>query len=612
MVLDSGGWSSTVVGKTSPWIDLDSPSEAVRRDSEAGLKQEIAWASHLGVPALSVRVPARSSHPNLARALNSVVQQSEYIHFWLRVPLCWPEGLIDSVERATPRDASAVLAASTHAGKGILSSATSVEDSVAGVSACEAVSSAAGVAVARMSAREDRDPTDPWEAWNAIRCMCEFHPQLSLCLELTHSMPNPEQLRRWQGEPVKAMVIPLSLFVDNKAGYPVLRKKHQEFVIEMLGRKVQLILSGRPKPIESGDGSRSADYRPHLDYIAHLATKVPSYSSKDEFEAPYYDYLQAPLQPLMDNLESSTYETFERDPVKYQLYQEAIRRALEDTPKDKESVVMVVGAGRGPLVHRALVAAEEAGRAIRVWAVEKNPNAVITLRNRAIDEGWDNVTIVSHDMRTWEAPELADILVSELLGSFGDNELSPECLDGAQKFLKEDGVSIPQWYTSFASPVMSSKLWNEVKSSKDLDKSFETAYVVKMHNFVELDSPQPCHTFEHPNKSTGPIDNARYSVNRFTARSSGMVHGFGGYFECGLYKDVLMSINPKTHSPGMFSWFPIFFPIRHPFYVSEGDTIELQLWRCASSTKVWYEWSFTSPEVTSIHNPGGRSYWIGL
>ncbi len=39
-------------------------------------------------------------------------------------------------------------------------------------------------------------------------------------------------------------------------------------------------------------------------------------------------------------------------------------------------------------------------------------------------------------MREWEAPEKADILVSELLGSFGDNELSPECLDGAQKFLK--------------------------------------------------------------------------------------------------------------------------------------------------------------------------------
>lgn len=43
---------------------------------------------------------------------------------------------------------------------------------------------------------------------------------------------------------------------------------------------------------------------------------------------------------------------------------------------------------------------------------------------------------MSCDMRDWNAPEKADILVSELLGSFGDNELSPECLDGAQKFLK--------------------------------------------------------------------------------------------------------------------------------------------------------------------------------
>lgn len=27
-------------------------------------------------------------------------------------------------------------------------------------------------------------------------------------------------------------------------------------------------------------------------------------------------------------------------------------------------------------------------------------------------------------------------MVSELLGSFSDNELSPECLDGAQAFLR--------------------------------------------------------------------------------------------------------------------------------------------------------------------------------
>jgi protein arginine N-methyltransferase 5 len=54
--------------------------------------------------------------------------------------------------------------------------------------------------------------------------------------------------------------------------------------------------------------------------------------------------------------------------------------------------------------------------------------------------------------------------VSELLGSWGDNELSPECLDIAQKAcLKEDGVSIPTDYTSFMAPISSSKIWGAAR-----------------------------------------------------------------------------------------------------------------------------------------------------
>ena len=43
-----------------------------------------------------------------------------------------------------------------------------------------------------------------------------------------------------------------------------------------------------------------------------------------------------------------------------------------------------------------------------------------------------------------------DIVVSELLGSFGDNELSPECLDGVTSLLKPTTINIPQSYTSYA------------------------------------------------------------------------------------------------------------------------------------------------------------------
>lgn len=112
-------------------------------------------------------------------------------------------------------------------------------------------------------------------------------------------------------------------------------------------------------------------------------------------------------------------------------------------------------------------------------------------------------------MRHWQAPELADILVSELLGSFGDNELSPECLDGAQRFLKPDGISIPASYTSYLQPIATHKLWNDVKAYKEL-KHFETPFVVKLWRHAALGAVLPVFTFEHPNHDVH-IDNTRYA-----------------------------------------------------------------------------------------------------
>jgi len=58
------------------------------------------------------------------------------------------------------------------------------------------------------------------------------------------------------------------------------------------------------------------------------------------------------------------------------------------------------------------------------------------------------------------------------------------------------------------------------------------------------------------------------------------MHGFAGFFEAKLYKDIAISkflclfeknnyliifilgIEPNTHSKNLISWFPMFFPIR--------------------------------------------------
>ena len=45
-----------------------------------------------------------------------------------------------------------------------------------------------------------------------------------------------------------------------------------------------------------------------------------------QFVQGYQDF----LQPLMDNLESQTYEVFEKDPVKYTEYQSAMYLAILD------------------------------------------------------------------------------------------------------------------------------------------------------------------------------------------------------------------------------------------------------------------------------------------
>eukprot|EP01133_Synstelium_polycarpum_P019348 gene19348-23166_t len=455
-LLDSSQWKSVIVAKLSPWIDVDSKCAQTRKSSMLAMRQEISWAAHLAVPALLVPMPSLVA-ANYAQIIYQNLQALSQMRIWMRVPLVSPTASLD----------------------------TPVEGST-------------------------KDTSNTWHNWNNFRRLCNHHPSLFPVLELTADLPSDDILDLWLGEPVKAIIVPTSTFTTNKAGFPTLSKRHQQFL-----NKVFLDLMG----------------------------------DSEAFEQPYLDLLQAPLQPLMDNLESQTYEVFEKDPVKYLQYKNAICKALvQRTTKDYVSTVMVVGAGRGPLIKSAIDASIQADRKIIVFAVEKNPNAIVTLKNRIINEGWqDMVTVIQCDMRFWDTAERADIMVSELLGSFGDNELSPECLDGAQRFMKPDGISIPAWYTSYVAPMSSSKLYNEVAMYNDI-KHFETPYVVKPHNFCQMATSKPLFTFCHPNvelcdqllsktggsamSAPGSVDNTRYDTLEFETTVDGMLHGFLGFFDC--------------------------------------------------------------------------------
>lgn len=417
----------------------------------------------------------------------------------------------------------------------------------------------------------------------------------------------------------------------------------------------------------ASQAKKYSDPTPHLSYIRNLQQRQPPKTPIERFGTGYQDYLQAPLQPLTVNLESITYEVFEKDPIKYEWYERAIVKALNDWMEQKKPtsspdgrvVVAVVGAGRGPLVTRALRASAETGVKIEIWVVEKNPNAFVLLQRHNEHIWGGNVNLVKSDMRSWKGPwrevktrfsEVAvgetlglegsmlstssqdprvdvpateirhtpiDILISELLGSFGDNELSPECLDGVTHLLNPvHGISIPASYSAHFTPIAAPKLHADISSQKGSNPAApETPYVVMLHaiDYLSTNSPpalvtspppqlsssvgssnmrassatppptfdpptpivQTAWSFSHPHPNvpvqsvTSSAISNEHNVRRtrltFPCQNRGVCHGLGGYFETVLYGDVELSTNPVTmdaKSAGMISWFPIFFPLK--------------------------------------------------
>ena len=55
---------------------------------------------------------------------------------------------------------------------------------------------------------------------------------------------------------------------------------------------------------------------------------------------------------------------------------------------------------------------------VQIYAIEKNPHAVVILKNKQKYIWNDKVTVVATDMREWDAPYKAHIIVSELLGMY--------------------------------------------------------------------------------------------------------------------------------------------------------------------------------------------------
>lgn len=500
--------------------------------------------------------------------------------------------------------------------------------------------------------RNNQPPADlysTWEVWDTVRKICDYPQNLSLALEVPKNALPSHLLDRWFTEPLSMLILSAqSTFVPNPKGFPVLPKYTQQLVYNFLRKRPFYLL----KDIPSSQASAPQDM-PYavgdacLIYLRHLVSKQPEPSIMDLFSEGYADILQLPLQPLSDDLDSPCYEVFERDESKYQHYELAIEAAVDNELRGiKQLIVLVVGAGRGPLVDRVLRVCSRAGRVPVVFAVEKNPGAAVYLEYRKANEWGSAVEVIAEDIRQWRPPHRIHLVVSELLGSVGDNELSPECLESVKATLEPNGVMIPRSYSAFSAPIAAPLLYMAAKAAAPQwgvastgraggplgsnpqagpyeAPKLQTPYVTHMQQVQILAQPQLLWQFHHPdNLAKGmPKKFNRHAKVCFSVRNRNTVYGFAGYFEAELYPGIELSTNPETRdakSPELVSWFPFWFPLMTPLTVPDEAEIEFSIWRLTSPSFMWYEWlaeSYTTADgvrmrtgATAVHNAGGAHY----
>lgn len=122
--------------------------------------------------------------------------------------------------------------------------------------------------------------------------------------------------------------------------------------------------------------------------------------------------------------------------------------------------------------------------------------------------------------------------------------------------------------------------------------------------------------------------NPPYSLNQPVEVPGGeggiVVHGLTGTFDSLLYKkrtggkeEERISIAPSTFSVGMFSWFPLFFPLREPMFLPAGGKMAVSIWRIKATRTYGMSggwrwrigWGGLWGNQTSITSTGGATRW---
>lgn len=239
-------------------------------------------------------------------------------------------------------------------------------------------------------------------------------------------------------------------------------------------------------------------------------------------------------------------------------------------------VVADIGTGTGLL---ALVAAS-AG-ASRVYAIDNGP-IIEVARQIAGDNGLaGRITFVRGEAREVDLPEPVDLLMGEIIGSFGVEENILEVFANCrQRFLKPGGRILPDALELYVAPCTRGSdlvTWHAALG-RDLDLDLRALEALTRH--------EPAGVRARPEDLLAPgaralfIDLAGNSVGspegevRFTVRRPGRFCGLLGWFRVLHGGHTVHSTEPPSRGS---SWAHAFLPTGEPVDVAAGQEVRVRL-----------------------------------
>ena len=255
---------------------------------------------------------------------------------------------------------------------------------------------------------------------------------------------------------------------------------------------------------------------------------------------------------------------------------DAFRRAIAEVVKP-DDIVLDLGSGTGILGLFACRAG-----AARVYALD---DSGLTQLEREIfsSNGFVGRAICIKGLSTRVTlPELADVVVGDLIGRFGfDGGIVQYFADARHRLMKAGGRMIPSRIDLCVAPVEAPNIWQEVDFWKRSPEGFnlERAYLIAT-NTGHPTKYQPQQILAEP-AVIATIDLTRDSEPALSGKVTTIVrrgatlHGIGAWFAAELSPSVSMTNSPLSEDT--INRRAVFFPLDPPTRVEANERVQIDM-----------------------------------